>query len=184
MTDNKCRDENNNKRIRLARTLIVLALILVLGLAILFLANGRIERFAHEIQWKEQCKKNMSILGNALRTYSVSNEGRIPTTGWCDALKETQPLEEGVFLCPANSQLPSKSSYGLNENLLGIAVEKIAPDTVLLFETEEGWNKTGTANTILSNIHKSGRNHKTFILLFDGTIVLADNNEVMKLQWE
>lgn len=183
MTNNKQRGMKMNKVNYLARFLIIIGLIPILGFMILSLADGRIERFSHEMQWRKQCEHNICYLGDELRRYAVANEGRMPISDWCDVLKGMQELDEIAFICPANSQSSAKSSYGLNENLLGVAIEKISPDTVFLFETEDGWNQTGVAGSVLPNIHKSGRSYKTFILLFDGTVVLADKNEIFDLQW-
>ena len=93
------------------------------------------------------CARNMKQLVLAVKLYEADQSDRFPPNQWCDALmankKVMDVLPDKIFQCPAASK-KQRSSYAMNRNLVGIkSDDKISPDTVLLFESDAGWNATG-----------------------------------------
>ena len=92
---------------------------------------------------------NAKQLGLGLIVHTQDNDGRLPTADkWCDAI--LRDVGTPVFVSPQDpaSSLPIKvgqkvSSYAFNTALSGKNLNEVNPGTVIVFETDLGWNGSG-----------------------------------------
>lgn len=85
------------------------------------------------------------ILGFAIIRYAEEeNGGYLPDAEkWCDTvLKYSKTVNESAF--SYRSSEPGVYNYAFNKNLSGLKVDTIPKNTVLIFESEGGWNLSGT----------------------------------------
>jgi len=116
------------------------------------------------------CGSNLSCLGKALLIYEREN-GRYPEPEqWCDLLLNDSEIQSETFICPTslraiytvylpcfNNKIKLRSpfkkkgrcSYAMNPN----CEPNLPPDTVLLFETEDGWNQYGGKEILTKENH-------------------------------
>ena len=85
------------------------------------------------------------ILGFAILRYAKEeNGGYLPDAEkWCDTvLKYSKTVYESAF--SYRSSEPGVYNYAFNRNLSGLKLDNITKNTVLIFESEGGWNLSGT----------------------------------------
>jgi hypothetical protein len=100
-----------------------------------------------------QCFANLQSLARAIHTYSLNHNGTLPPMdSWCDALLPS--LAPNDFACPSAPRL--KSAYALNASLANLQSTNITPDTVLLFESNQGWNASGGPHDLITTRHPHG----------------------------
>ncbi len=89
------------------------------------------------------CRQNLEQLSIAILAYAQDHDGYLPNpTKWCDLLIQHDPnIPRSVFMCPTGKN--GLCTYGFNKTLDGLRLSDIPEDTVILFETKEGWNITG-----------------------------------------
>lgn len=127
------------------------------------------------------CENNLSGLGKAMLIYAHYNNGKYPTADkWCDILLEDkEEIKEKMFICPGASKLGNKERchYVMNPNC-----EPNSPvDTVLLFETEGGWNLYGGPE-LLSTINHDEQGCN--ILFNDGHVEFFRKENLQDLKWK
>ncbi len=84
-----------------------------------------------------------------MRIYSNDNTNHFPPAAtWCDAIK-TSVGSETVFKCPAANS-SSRCDYAFNAKLDGMDESKIDPQTVMIFESDAGWNASGGRELMIS----------------------------------
>jgi hypothetical protein len=125
------------------------------------------------------CVNNLKQLGLAVRIYSSDNNDKFPAaTNWCDALT---PLAGSprIFQCPGDAaQL--RSGYAFNAAVSGMDEGKIDPSTVLLFESDAGWNASGGKELMI----KSSRHGNTYVVaLADGSVQQVSAARLAQLRW-
>jgi len=89
---------------------------------------------------------NFQKIGKALQKYADDHNGYLPTKeNWCDVL-----LQYDKNLTQSDFKHPEKPGIILafNKNLSSLRFSDIPKDTVLLFETQGGWNLSGDEDTI------------------------------------
>jgi hypothetical protein len=93
------------------------------------------------------CMNNMQMLTDAMRMYVAEWDDRFPRAEtWCDDLVPYLPQEAEPylpFICPTTPE--PKSGYAFNASLSEqrrAALSK-AKDTIVLFESDQGWNAHG-----------------------------------------
>jgi hypothetical protein len=136
------------------------------------------------------CVNNLKQLGLAVRIYEGDYGDTFPPADrWCDILLAEQTNAVSwvsnsasdftkVFHCPAFPR-KQRCSYAMNWQLAGIKDNgQIAPDTVLLFESDAGWNAVGGVDKIKSH-HVSGVN----VAYVDGTVDYVEFKNIGKLRW-
>jgi hypothetical protein len=80
------------------------------------------------------------------------------------------------FVCPGKGA--GKSNYAMNPNCR----HNSSPDTVLLFETETGWNQHGGPDLFAFDNHDP---RGGLVLLNDGTVKFIRTKEELKqLRWD
>ena len=126
------------------------------------------------------CVNNLKQLGLAVRLYANDNKDQLPAaTNWCDTILPNVGSEK-VFLCPAARPGP-RSHYAFNARLGSAEIGKIAPDTVMIFETDGGWNLSGGPELMLQR----PRHGRTFVVgLADGSVQQINEGRLGQLRWE
>ena len=131
---------------------------------------------------KEQsiyCMNNVRQLSLALRIYAKDNQDRYPAaTNWCNAIR----LEVGstnVFHCPADL-LGGRCSYAFNIQVASTELAKVDPSTVVIFESDSGWNASGGQELLLD---KSRHRHVVVVGFADGHVESVPESQQPKLRW-
>jgi hypothetical protein len=127
------------------------------------------------------CGTNLSSLAKAMLIYAGEFNGKYPTADkWSEVLLErNKEIKEKVFVCPGASKLGNKERchYAMNPNC-----EPNSPaDTVLLFETDGGWNVYGGPELL------SIKNHNDIgcsILFNDGSVEFVRKDKLQDLKWK
>jgi prepilin-type processing-associated H-X9-DG protein len=87
-----------------------------------------------------------------------------------------------VFLCPSGDQ-GSRSHYAFNAKLAEVQLKKITDPatTVMFFETDGGWNVSGSPELML----KSSRHRRVFVVGFaDGHVEQMAEAGLKNLRWD
>lgn len=129
-----------------------------------------------------RCMNNLKQLGLATLLYANANNGELPlSTNWCDAVQVNLGSQKNSpFQCP-RAPKGQRSSYGFNQMLNGRKLGELNPATVLLFETDEGWNVSGGPGSMISR----SRHHSTFGVCFaDGSARQVPASGLTALRWE
>lgn len=112
--------------------------------------------------FRAPCASNLRCLGLAMKIYA-SDYGRYPEPNqWCDLLIQYGEMNERQFVCPSlilyccNKEIfvrprpqTGRCYYAMNP----YCQPNSPPDTVLLFETDEGWNQFGGLELLSTNNH-------------------------------
>ncbi|HWD92883.1 MAG TPA: DUF4190 domain-containing protein [Verrucomicrobiae bacterium] len=163
--------------IALAGTIVSAVLLLMIPLegAMLLPALSKAKQRAQTIQ----CVNNMKQLALAVRIYSGDHGDHLPPAKtWCDSIKSYAPSER-VFKCPAAGPT-DRCDYAFNSQLDGIEEKNIAPNTVLLFETEDGWNTSGGPELMLP---KSRHGRLCVVAFADGSVQQLTSDRLAGLRW-
>jgi Domain of unknown function (DUF4190)/GYF domain 2 len=128
------------------------------------------------------CLNNEKQLALAIRVYSSDNTNHFPpAVTWCDAIK-TSVGSETVFKCPA-ANASSRCDYAFNAKLDGLDEGNIDPQTVMIFESDAGWNASGGKESMIAHArHEHGR---VFIVAFaDGRVQEVPESRIGTLRWD
>jgi hypothetical protein len=129
------------------------------------------------------CENNLRQLGLGVIMYAGSNNDQFPpAAGWSDAIS-TYVGSTNAFKCPSD---PGKRcSYAFNQALDGKKLSAVNPRTVLLFESDAGWNGAGGAEAAASHGH-----HTTYvpeeminIVHVDGSAESVPVSRLAALRW-
>ena len=127
------------------------------------------------------CTKTITFLGKALMADAGNHDDKISkVANWCDLLVQDQGVYERLFICPNIAYVNGVSSYALNENVIGLAISDINPDTVLLFESKQGWNQTGGSELLTLENH-DGKG--CYVLFADQHVEYIKSKTVDELRW-
>ena len=138
--------------------------------------------------FRMQCGSNLMKIGKAMLIYA-NDYNKFPTPNkWCDLLLEpTGTADIENFICPKISiykpfnfswPFPKKGRcyYAINPK----CNSNSSPDTVLLFETEVGWNKFGGPELLTTQNHGGqGCN----ILFSDSHVNFVNTGGLGDLKW-
>jgi hypothetical protein len=129
------------------------------------------------------CVNTMKQLGLAFRVYEEDQSDMFPPNQWCDALlnnkRVTTNFSVNGFLCPAANK-NQRSSYALNHNLVGIKDDdKVSKDTVLIFESDAGWNAIGGPEIATARHYGS----RLTVVLVDGSVHRIEIKDIGNLRW-
>jgi hypothetical protein len=84
-----------------------------------------------------------------------------------------------IFQCPTSSK-NQRSSYAMNRNLAGKKHDdKISPDTVLLFESDAGWNATGGPEIAAAHHYRT----RLTVGFVDGAVERIELKDIGNLRW-
>jgi len=125
------------------------------------------------------CITNMKQLALAVRTYAVDHNGQLPPAAtWCDAI-QTNVGSPKVFQCP--SKPGHRCAYAFNAKLDGKKENEINPNTVVLFESDLGWNGSGGAEKLAPRHNYMGVVNVAFA---DGSVMTVPRSRLGTLRWE
>jgi hypothetical protein len=122
------------------------------------------------------CVNNMKELTLSIFEYENKNNDLLPPVNqWCDALQATNLA---MFHCP-EAPKGQRCSYAMNQNLAGIKnTGDILPDTVVLFESDAGWNASGGPEIAVAR-HLS----RLTVTFMDGSVSMIDFKNLGSLRW-
>jgi len=127
------------------------------------------------------CVNNEKQLALAILVYSGDNTNRFPPAAtWCDAIQNEVGHSGKVFKClAANSN--SRCDYAFNAKLDGMDQSKVNPQTVLLFESDGGWNANGGSELMIGKPRHAGM----FVVAFaDGSVQQLRESQLNTLRWD
>jgi prepilin-type processing-associated H-X9-DG protein len=126
------------------------------------------------------CVNNLKQLGLAIRIYASDNKDQLPAaTNWCDAIL-TDAGTDKIFKCP-DADASQRCHYAYNAKLANAEDGKVDPQTVMIFETDGGWNVSGGRELML----KRSRHGRTFNVVFaDGSVQQISESRVATLRWD
>ena len=128
------------------------------------------------------CANNVKQLALGVMMYADANGNQCPpANAWCDAILNNVGSEK-VFQCPGASSI-GRSHYAFNQKLGGLPTTKIAnpAQTVLIFESDGGWNSSGGRDMMVRHPRHSQR----FIVGFaDGHIEQLTESRLAQLVWD
>ncbi|MCE5185636.1 MAG: hypothetical protein LLF76_05865 [Planctomycetaceae bacterium] len=119
------------------------------------------------------CETNLQLIGQLVELYVISHQDYPSCPEWSDAMAETGSYIEQTFMrCPLASQ--GKCHYAMNQH-----VTKDSPaDTVLIFESNSGWNLYGGIDMANTTRHSG-----CYVLFNDKHVEFASPDELQKLNW-
>ncbi len=125
------------------------------------------------------CENNARQVALAVKLYADENEGKCPpAVNWCDAILNNAPGPE-TFRCPQRRS--EQSGFAFNAKLAGKTLSSIPGDTVLIFESDGGWNSTGGPEAVSAR-PPHGRSY--FFGFADGNVRPVSRDELPQLRWE
>jgi hypothetical protein len=129
------------------------------------------------------CLNNERILALAVLTYANNHTNQLPPAAtWCDAIKTYTGGSDRVFKCPAVTPGASRCDYGFNAALDGMDESKVNPQTVMLFESDGGWNANGGPESMVTPArHQQG--HIWLVAFADGSVQEIRQSQVNTLRW-
>jgi hypothetical protein len=148
---------------------------IVLVAALTLPALGKAKTKAQSIN----CVNNAKQIALGVLIYSGDNNDTFPAgTNWCDAIMPSVFVPK-VFQCPSQANL-LRSSYSFNAALSGLNTSEVQPDTVMLFESDAGWNSSGGAALMISQ----PRHNQQWVIGFaDGSVQLVNASKLPTLRW-
>lgn len=147
---------------------------------------------------RQTCIYDLRYLNSAIQQYCKQNEGALPNAEvWCDKILESVENRKLFTTFRGSSSqdmtyVPEGkiSNFAFNKNLDGYRLSDIDRQTVLLFETDPGWNQNGTSDILLPEEHPGytvlidGGSHFLFVGP-DSTITVKfiKNSKIDNLDW-
>jgi hypothetical protein len=127
---------------------------------------------------RQNCHMHATSLANSLRIISIANNGTYPSAdSWCDAIRR-EVTSTNHYQCPHD---PKKGICGFayNEKLSG--ARNPHPRTVMIFESDLGWNSSGGIEDAVTN----GR-HRGYIVIgyADGSVSGMSPSGLKTLRWD
>jgi hypothetical protein len=153
----------------------------MLLLALPFMAGMTLPALAKAKQKAQRinCVNNMKQLALAVRMYAVDHNDQFPPAAtWCDAIQGGTGSSK-VFQCPSEPGLRCADAF--NAKLDGKKEGEISPQTVLLFESDAGWNGTGGTGDLRPHKHSS---RTVNVALADGAVMQIPRSQLGTLRWE
>lgn len=127
-----------------------------------------------------RCIANLREAGARLQEYGSSHEGLLPDAAtWSDALVAGGAAKE-ILSCNPRSSLAC--GYAMNAGVSGESLSKLPPNTVLLFESDRGWNGSGGGELAVFR-HLESKNRMMNVLFADGSVHPVAENEIGGLRW-
>lgn len=168
------------KGLALAGTIVsgVFVLMLPIMAAMLLPALAQAKSRAQSIM----CMNNLKQIGLAEMLYAGDNKDRFPSGGnWCDAIGKYVG-SPAVFKCPVGA-VQQRCHYAFNARLSGVDTKSISnpAQTVLVFETDGGWNLSGGPELTLS---QTRHRNAVGIVFADGHSELATPARLQKARWD
>jgi prepilin-type processing-associated H-X9-DG protein len=177
---NKSKSQLGGKGMALAGTSVSAALLLLMPIpaAMLLPALAKAKHKANAIH----CMSNVKQLNLGVMMYANDNQDQFPSgTTWCDALR-AYATNDKVYLC-TQGKPGQRCHYALNAQLVGRELKDVhtPAETVLIFETDGGWNLSGGRELLPAK----PRHSNGYVVGFaDGHAELVRPERLEKLRWE
>jgi len=135
---------------------------------------------AHQKAQSINCVNNVKQLSLAMQVYADKHQSHYPAaTNWCDAILP-EAGTTNVFHCSADLS-GGRSSYAFNTRLSAAEMDKVDPNTVVIFEADGGWNIAGGRELLLS---KSRHRRIVVVGFADGHVEPVPESRLPELRWE
>ena len=123
---------------------------------------------------------NASQLAKGVIVHAIDNGDKFPEK-WCDAILQDVGGPD-VFISPNDvvQDDVKASSYAINAAVIGKSLDKVPPETVLIFECNLGWNGKGDLEQLLDRFP----HHNVAIVTADGSARTVDVFEAETLLWD
>jgi len=160
---------------------IVSAVVLLLALVAAAVVPGMLAKAKQKAN-HIRCMNNVKQLNLGLMMYASDNNDRLPSgTNWCDVLMP-YVKEEKTYVC-SSGKPDQRCHYAFNVKLAGREMKDIQTpsQTVLIFETDGGWNAAGGEELLPAKPRHSGAYAVGFA---DGHAELVRAARLEKLRWE
>jgi hypothetical protein len=160
----------------------VVVLIAILALAFLMFANVRTSVAATENHAQDiECVNNEKQLAIAIRMYNSDHGDKYPPAAtWCDAILASAG-DRQVFHCPLQPAALD-CGYAYNAKLDGLSEDTVNSNTVVLFESDTGWNAHGAAGIAIARHGHDGTS--VTVALADGRVQTVPQSELSSLRWD
>ena len=90
-------------------------------------------------------------------------------------------VQNKIFKCPA-ADSTSRCDYAFNSKLGGMDVSKVNPQTVMIFESDGGWNANGGSELLPA---KARHLRKFYVVAFvDGHVEAVTQSRLNTLRWD
>ncbi len=142
--------------------------------AMLLPALASAKQKAQEIK----CFNNEKQLALAMIIYSSGHTNQFPAaTNWCDTIGPSQQ----ILKCPA-ADSSNRCDYAFNSKLGGLELGKVNPQTVMIFESDGGWNANGGPELLPA---KARHLRKFYVVAFaDGHVEAVTQSRLNTLRWD
>lgn len=125
------------------------------------------------------CVNNLKQLGLAVVVYAGDNKDAYPPPAtWCDVTANYRGTDK-VLQCPTH--LEARCGYAYNTNLFDRQAGEVAPNTVMIFESDAGWNAAGGPELMITQPRHGGVFNVCFA---DGSVQQLQPAELGSLRWE
>jgi hypothetical protein len=155
----------------------VVLLILALFLPALLAAQAHVDGMV--------CINHLKNLALQMKVYADDHGEQLPGQQWCDFILTNRSgsdlREKGADLlrCPAAPK-KQRCGYAFNRKLIGVPdITAIAPDTVMLFDSDTGWNALGGPE--IAALHHDGRLN---VVMVDLSARQVGLDELKTLRWD
>ena len=127
------------------------------------------------------CMNNEKQMALAVIIYSNDHTNHFPPAAtWCDAIK-TSIGSEYVFRCAA-ADSTNRCDYAFNSKLDGLELGKVNPKSVVIFESDAGWNASGGSELLPAKARHLG---KYYVVAFaDGHVEAVPQSRLNTLRWD
>jgi hypothetical protein len=113
----------------------------------------------------------------SLRVMSIANKGAYPDAdSWCDTIRK-EVTSTNHYQCPEDPT-HAACAYAYNAALSG--VKEPNPNTVMIFESDLGWNGSGGASNIIA---KPRHGNRVIVGFASGQVRPVRTNELSQLRW-
>jgi prepilin-type processing-associated H-X9-DG protein len=125
------------------------------------------------------CVNNLKQLGLGVKLYAMNHNDQFPPAAtWCDTIQGGVGSPK-VFQCPTEPNL--RCAFAFNAKLDGKKESEIDPQTVLLFESDVGWNGSGGPGELKPHQHSS---RSVNVTLADGSVQSIPRSQLGMLRWD
>jgi prepilin-type processing-associated H-X9-DG protein len=177
---NKSQGQLGGQGMALAGTIVSGAFLLLAPVpaALLLPALAKAKQKASSIQ----CMNNIKQLNLGLIMYANDNNDLFPSGAkWCDLIMPYEQASQ-AFVCPQGKP-GQRCHYAFNAKLVGRELKDVqAPaETVLIFETDGGWNVAGGRELLPATPRHNGAHAIGFV---DGHSEIVRPARMQQLRWE
>jgi prepilin-type processing-associated H-X9-DG protein len=162
---------------------LALAGVIISGVLLILLPVVFIPALAAATQRAQQiaCMNNERQLAQAVLAYSGQHGHHFPPAAtWCHAIRPNAG-SEAVFRCPAAPL--NRSGYAFNGRLDGADATKVNAGTVMLLDSEGGWNAHGGFELAAAR-HRVHHGRFVNVAFADGHVERVSEDQLSALRWE